>query len=387
MSFYNKKKQLIMHVITGLGIGGAELMLKRLLEFHILHPRWRHSVISLTSIGPIGDELRANGIKVWALGLRSPAGVPLAFLKIIFLLLCQRPAIVQTWLYHSDLLGGIAARMVGCKNIIWGIRTTDLSKKTLHTTLIVRWLCARLSSWVPSRIVCAAETSRQSHIALGYRSGCMVVVPNGFDLSRFRVAETSGEVLRTECGWGEDILVIGCLGRFNPDKDFKNFVAAAGKVAQLDSRARFLMIGRDLHKSNTELIHWIHDTGYADRFVLLGERSDVPRCLAAMDIFVLSSRTEGFPNVVGEAMAMQVPCVVTNVGDAALLVGQHGVVVPPEDPGILAAGMTHLLQLTHEERRAIGSAARTRIQQKFSMECCAANFEAVYVDVLKDIKG
>ena len=373
----------VFHVIVGLDVGGAELMLKRLVTSVFNQPQ--HTVVvSLTSLGQIGADLRASQITVHALGMRSLRQAPLALLQLTRLIRRYRPLIVQTWMYHSDLLGGLAARMAGCKNIIWGIRTTDVSRGGSRATSWVRWLCARWSGWLPHTIVCAAEASRLVHAALGYRADRLVVIPNGFDLQRLQAPAGAREALRIQSGLSKDSLVIGFLGRFNAVKDVQNFVNAAGHVARQHPHARFLMVGAGIDTCNRTLGGWLEKTGFADRFILLGARSDVCVCLAAMDVFALSSFSEGFPNVVGEAMAMRLPCVVTDVGDAALLLGNCGVVVPPKDSVALAQGMAYLLDLPLAQRQALGGAARARIAIEFSMTRCAQRFESVYADVLEN---
>lgn len=369
-------------MIVGLGVGGAELMLKRLIESHRFSLLFQHRVITLTSLGVVGKQLQAEGVEVEVMNMRSPLHFPAMLWRLTWLLRHQRPDVVQTWMYHADLLGGLAARMAGIKNVIWGIRTTDVSGGGSRATAGVRWLCARLSRWVPHTIVCAAEASRRVHVALGYRAHRMVVVPNGFDLARLQATPFHVASLRSECGFASDAMVVGTLGRFNADKDQHNFVCAAGLFASNHTAARFLMIGRDCNAANDQLMGWIKATGYTERFVLLGERSDAPVCLAAMDVFCLSSRTEGFPNVVGEAMAMRKACVVTDVGDAAYLLGECGVVVPKEDSAALAEGMAQLASLSAADRALLGEQAHARIATEFTMDRTRERFEAVYANVM-----
>lgn len=369
-------------MIVGLGVGGAELMLKRLIESHRFNLLFQHRVITLTSLGDVGKQMQAEGVEVEVMDMRSPLHFPATLWRMTRLLRQQRPDVVQTWMYHADLLGGLAARMAGIKNIIWGIRTTDVSGGGSRATAGVRWLCSKLSRWVPHTIVCAAEASRRVHVDLGYRANRMVVVPNGFDLARLDAKPVQVASLRSECGFASDAMVIGTLGRFNADKDQRNFVRAAGLLASNHTAARFLMVGRDCNAANDQLMGWIKATGYADRFVLLGERSDAPVCLAAMDVFCLSSRTEGFPNVVGEAMAMRKACVVTDVGDAAYLLGECGVVVPKEDSAALAEGMSKLVGLSVVDRNFLGAQAHARIATEFTMDRTRERFEAVYANVL-----
>lgn len=373
---------IVIHVIVGLGVGGAELMLKRLIESHRSNPLFQHKVISITSLGVVGKQLQAEGVEVAVMDMRSPLHFPVMLWRVTRLLRQQRPDVVQTWMYHADLLGGLAARMAGIKNIIWGIRTTDVSAGGSRATGGVRWLCARLSRWIPYTIVCAAEASRRVHVALGYRADRMVVVPNGFDLARLQATSAQVAALRSECGFASETVVVGTLGRFNAVKDPHNFVRAAGLLAREHPKAQFLMVGRECEAANAQLMGWIKATGYEDRFVLLGERSDAPVCLAAMDVFCLSSRTEGFPNVVGEAMAMRKACVVTDVGDAAYLLGECGVVVPKEDSAALSEGMAKLVSLSTADRAGLGERAHARIASEFTMDRTRERFEAVYASVL-----
>lgn len=369
---------MVIHIIIGLEVGGAELMLKRLVESHHCNLNRRNIVISLTSIGKIGAQLQDLGVEVCALGMQSALGIPRVIWKLTRLIRTTGPDVVQTWMYHADLLGGLAARLAGNRNVIWGIRTTEVSAGGNRVTAVVRWLCARLSRTVPHTIVCAADASRRAHIALGYDAARMVVVPNGFDLTALVATPAQRAALRLQCGFATCAQVVGFVGRFHRVKDQENFVGAAGLVARMHSNARFLMVGRELDSDNTLLAQWIDATGHADRFVLLGERADVPVCLAAMDLFCLSSRTEGFPNVVGEAMAMGLPCVVTDVGDAAMLVADTGMVVPKEDSAALAAGLGQLLAMSQDARQQLGQKARARIHAEFSMDRARERFESIY---------
>ena len=368
----------VTHVIVGLNIGGAELMLRRLCESLNFSSEDEHRVISLTDLGEVGALLRAHGVTVDTLGMRGAWDVFRAFNKLVRLLQSSKPDVVQTWMYHADLLGGLAARRVGVKAVIWGIRTTDVSKGGGRATIIIRKLCAWLSSSVPSVIVCAAQASRASHVAVGYSPGKMTVIPNGFDLERMVAQPQDRESIRSTQGIGEDDLVIGSLGRYNQVKDHSSFVKAAGLVAARFAHVKFLMVGRDVDHANSALMAEIAATGYPDRFVLLGERRDVPACFKAMDIFCLHSLTEGFPNVLGEAMSMALPCVTTDAGDAAFLLGENGFVVPIQDPLALAEALAKIAGATFAERTAMGQGSYKRIVVNFTMKCTEHKFKAIY---------
>lgn len=368
----------IVHVIVGLNVGGAELMLKRLLETHATLPEYEHSVISLTDLGVIGAQLRAQGVSVTTLGMRKSLSIPVALFSLFRQIRRARPDIVQTWMYHADLMGGLAARLAGVRHLIWGVRTTDIGKGGKRTTMLVRRVCARLSNWLPDVIVCAALASRQAHIDVGYAADRMMVIPNGFDLAKLRADAIQRKQLRLSLGIGEGELVVGSLGRFNPVKDHANFIAAAAMVAHQFPNARFLMVGRGLEEDNPTLLDLLAKSGIAQRFTCLGERQDVATCLSAMDVFCLHSRTEGFPNVLGEAMAMALPCVTTDVGDARHLLSGNGVVVPSQDSVALAEGMRCLLAMDETARNIMGQAAQARIGEFFTIASSAEKFRSVY---------
>jgi glycosyltransferase involved in cell wall biosynthesis len=369
----------VLHVITGLAVGGAEMALYRLI-LAFRDSEYRHTVIVLSPGGGMYSRFVASGITLIVLDVRrAPIG---DLVRMIRLIRTMRPDIVQTWLYHADFLGGLAARLAGNRNVIWGIRTTDVDGGCARSTALVRYLCASLSRWVPHTIVCVAEAARRSHSLLGYDASRMVVVGNGFDLSAFTPSHAERAALRAHCGFAADDIVLGTLGRFNLDKDYPNFVKAAGQLASRYPQLRFLMIGKNLDADNAELLRWIAATGYAKRFVLLGERADIAICLSAMDIFCLSSRTEAFPNVVGEAMAIGLPCVATDVGDVAVLMADTGVLVPRANPDALAQGVAGLMALAPAHRRQLGQQARARIGARFTMGCVRARFEHIYEGVI-----
>jgi glycosyltransferase involved in cell wall biosynthesis len=334
-------------------------------------------------MGTVASDLQNIDIEINSLEMKGPQDILRVLWQLFKIIRLWEPDVVQTWMYHADLLGGLAARAAGNRNLIWGVRTTDVEAGGRRGTTLVRNLCACLSRWVPQKIICAAEAARLAHVEAGYAIDRMMVVPNGFDLSRLVATASERSALRFECGFGADEVVVGILGRFNEEKDHENFVQAAGLVAQRFANVRFLLVGRGLEASNMQLGAWISDTGYADRFVMIGQRSDVPSCLAAMDIFCLSSKTEGFPNAVGEAMAVGVPCVVTDVGDAAMLVGNTGLVVKKQDARALANGLAQLLETPREARAELGRKAQERIRTEFTIDRARERFEAAYNVVLQ----
>jgi hypothetical protein len=162
---------LVTHIITDLSTGGAEIMLLKLVS-HLDRQRFTSRVISLTASGPIGDRLEAQGVPVQALGMRPGSPDPIAVARLASWLRQSPPALVQTWMYHADLVGGIAARLAGNAPVIWGIRNSNLD--VVRSRRSTRWtvkLCALFSRWVPQRIISCSETARRIHAGLGYDAG------------------------------------------------------------------------------------------------------------------------------------------------------------------------------------------------------------------------
>ena len=368
----------IVHVIVGLNVGGAELMLRRLVEAHTRLGLHEHVVISLTDGGSLGHEFTEMGVAVETLNMKGLSDTPVVLYRLAKLLRKLKPDLLQTWMYHADLLGGLSARMAGIRHVIWGVRTTDLSQGGNKATLVIRKLCALLSRLVPDQIVCAAHASMKAHVDVGYCANRMLVIPNGFDVSRLKWSSQVRTVTREKLMIKDDDFIVGSVGRYSPVKDHKTFVQPAALISKKFTRAKFLMVGRGLDSSNLDLVDMIEKTGCKERFLLVGQQSDVVPYLNAMDLFCLHSRTEGFPNVLGEAMAVGVPCVSTDVGDAAMLLDNDEFIVERRNPEALAAAVTRLLSMCEDRRHQIGRAGSERIRAKFSMERTAEAFSQLY---------
>lgn len=354
-------------------------MLRRLIESHRDSREFRHSVISLTLLGKVGHDLTTEGISVTALRMKSLLDTPRVFWRLYRTIRLVKPDVVQTWMYHADMLGGLASRLAGNRRVIWGVRTTDVDAGGKRATLMVRRVCAWFSHWLPAVIVCAADSSRRAHISVGYDASRMKVIANGFEV--MPVDAAAGASLRRQLGWGPESVVVGSVGRFHPVKDYDNFINACEVLAPQFPQLRFLLVGTNLDCKNVKLMERIFASGYVNRFALLGQRKDVAHCLSAMDLLCLHSRTEGFPNVVGEAMAAGLPCVSTDVGDAALLIGSTGTIVPKENHLALADGLKSMIELTGEARCELGKNAKSRVAKEFSMLQCRERFEVLYREV------
>lgn len=354
-------------------------MLRRLVLAQKADQEMASMIISLTDEGTLGAKLKSQGVEVFCLGLKNVFFLPLVFIKLVKILKKNQIEIVQTWMYHADIIGGLAAKLSGVKKIIWGIRTTKLDFGVSTSTRLISKINSKLSYFIPDKIICAANASLIEHVNRGYNKALMRVVPNGFELDRFH-PELNGSrnEIRSKLGISKKDIVIGSVGRFNPDKDFDNLFRASELLKS--KNLCFILVGKDLLASNKDISlpqnsHYWH---------LLGEQANIGHLMAAMDIFVLHSRTEGFPNVLGEAMAMGLSCVSTDVGDASLMLGDCGVIVNKEDSQALAKGLDELVDYTVDQRKELGLKARARVEAHYSMESVTLQFKNIYTDLLEN---
>lgn len=369
----------VVHVITGLADGGAEAMLYRLVARDTAN---RHLVVSLMGMGKYGSMLQEAGVRVACLGM--PQGkLTVGGIRTLWRLLHEeKPRVVQTWMYHADLIGGIVARLAGVKRVIWGVHNATLvpGRSRLSTRLIAK-LNALLSRWVPSAIVCCAERARAAHLSLGYADWKMLVIPNGYDLSLFQFDAVARESMRAE--WEADLHmpVIGMVARFDPEKDHVNLFDALEILKEKRIPFKAVLVGKGMDSRNLDVLDWLDRRGLKSTVILLGSRSDIPAVMSALDLHVLSSASEAFPNVVAEAMACCTPCVTTDVGDAAFIVGSTGWVAAAADARALADSLETAILIRARsslEWAQLKHLARARIKDNFSIDVVSARYQAVW---------
>lgn len=370
----------ILHLITTLDTGGAELMLQRLVSA-MDSRRFENRVICLTTPGRIGAAIAATGIPVTSLGMRRGAPSPFALVKLVRELRTIKPHIVQTWLYHADFLGLLAGCLASTAKVVWNIRCSDMDLRQYNrlTRIVLKaliWLSA-----FPTAIVANSESAMRYHRRIGYRNAKFTVIPNGFDLSRFKPNASARFSLREELGLPASAVLVGCIGRFDPAKDHYTLIKAIELCRRQGMTPTYVLCGEGLHWGNRRLVRWIEACGVVGDIKLLGLRGDVHRIMAALDVLVSSSASEGFPNVIGEAMACGVPCVVTDAGDSSMIVGNTGFVVAPRDPSALARAMAIMLSMPGPQRRERGTAARRRIETTYTLSRIVERYERLYLSL------
>lgn len=383
----------IVHIISGLGLGGAETLLLNLVS-ESRSTGGTHVIISLSSLDIMAERLRAAGAEVRLLGMRPGIPNPLLLIRLARWIVKANPDVVQTWMYHADIFGGVAAllarlmfRLRGQRHrfvLVWGIHRTEVPTAKVGRVLnALARIGAMTSNQLPDSVICCANASYKTHAEYGYDRSRMRVIHNGFDVRKFMPDATARTTLLNSLGLPPRSILIGIVGRSNPAKDYDNFLRAAALLHQRVPECHFVMVGKDVDANNKALARMMSELGLTSVCHLLGARNDLHRIMPAFDMLCLSSRTEGLPTVVGEAMACSVPCVVTDVGDTGQLVGDTGLVVPPRDPVSLSDALEEMATLSLEQREKLGKLARERIVECFSITVCWQKYRDMYATLLR----
>lgn len=370
----------IIYTIVGLTTGGAEVMLYRILT-RINRERFSPSVVCLMDRGTLGDRIEALGIPVYTIGMK-PGAVPTPNVigKLLNIIRKIKPDLIQGWMYHGNIAAQFAKVFCELETpVFWSIHYSvySLSAEKKMTQALIK-LGAPLSKFA-KQVLYVSKISKTQHEALGYEAGKGYVIPNGIDTSLFTPSLEARLSVRQELGLPSTSFLIGSICRYHPMKDHANFIKAAALLFKNYPDTHFMMAGSEVDLANKTLNQLIEELGIGDRIHLLGERSDMPRLMAALDIMTSASAYgEAFPLVLGEAMSSGVPCTVTDVGDSGWIVGNTGWVVPPKNPEALAEAWQEAIELGADAREKLGKAARSRIIECFSLESIVADYEKLY---------
>lgn len=372
----------VLYIINDLSIGGAEMMLYKLLA-ETDREHFEPVVVSLIDRGPLRERIGKLGIAIHTAGMKPGWPSPVGLWRLVRLMAQLKPDLVLGWMYHSCLAAHLANFFLRHRvPVIWSIHYSigSLGTEKRLTAAVIK-VCALLSQWA-ARVIFVSRASQSQHKPLGYRLDNSCVIPNGINVAEFVPSRMSRSSVRSELGLPQNAFLIGLMGRYDPIKDHANFLKAARLISKEYPDIHFLLSGRGVDHENPVLGRAIQEMGLERRTHLMGERNDMPRLAAALDIFSLSSYGESCPNVIGEAMACEVPCVVTDVGDAGWILGEAGRVVPPRDPPKLAEALKEMIDVGPAQRMVLGRAARARVIERFTLESVVARYEALYKAVL-----
>lgn len=346
--------------------------------------RFQPVVISLIDRGALRKRIEALGIEVHTTRMIPGLPSPLGLVRLVRLMRRLEPELIVGWMYHSCFAAQLANFFLPRRaTVLWSIHysISSLASEKKLTAAVIR-ISARLSK-LASHIIFVSRASQIQHKPLGFHLNESSVIPNGINVKEFVPSMASRTSVRSELGLADDAFLVGLMGRYHPMKDHANFLQAAALISEKHAKVHFLLIGRGVDQDNRRLRRSIEKLGLTERTHLLGERDDIPRLAAALDIFSLSSAYgESFPNVIGEAMACEVCCVVTDVGDARWIIGDAGYVVPARDPRALADAWEQMITIGPAGRKAFGRAARSRVIERFTLQSVVARYHALYAQVL-----
>lgn len=378
LAFDQNHRMRVLHVITALGVGGAERMLLKLLGAPALSGV-EQRVVALLPGGHLAPAMRATGATVDVLNFLGGLPVLAGATRLARLARNWRPDVLHGWMYHGNLGASCAqAALSGRVPLVWSIRQSLPSLQGENAFGRAAIHLGRAGSSRPDRLLFNSHTSLRQHQGFGFDVRRAQHLPNGFDTTAFAPDSAARTHWRTAWGVGDDEIVFGLMARHHPTKDHGGFLKAAQRVQTARPGVHFVLAGTGVDAGNTALAQDIAAAGLGARVHLLGERSDVAAVMAGLDVAVSSSRAEAFSNAIGEAMSCALPCVVTDVGDSALVLGGCGRVVPPCAPEALAAAMRDMVDLGRSGRAELGSEARARVMAEFSLDAVAGRHLALY---------
>ena len=374
----------ILHIITSLLDGGAEGVLYRLCSHDKIN---EHLVVSLRGQGKYGKLLSKHGIKTYTLNMKPRKFSIFALYKLIKILRNQKADIVQTWLYHADFFGSLAAKIAGANNLIWNIRHSDFNKdRTPKSLLLIVKILAKLSYFLPKKMIFCSKNSIKLHTSIGYQKYKMEYVPNGYDVQKFKPNTLKKSIFKKRVNIKNQITFLGSVARFHPQKDHYNLLQALAIIKKKNIFFKCILVGLGINKRNKILINLIKKLNLENEIILSGTQKNINKIMNKIDIHILASEyAESFPNVVAEAMAAGTPCVVTNVGDSSLIVGNTGWTVKIRNPKLLAVNIMKAIKKSKSKSWCNNcQAARNRIVNNFTIEKMISKYNKVWQQTLNN---
>ena len=365
----------IVHIITNLEEGGAENSLYKICKNDRIN---QHIVISIIGLGKYSSLLKKINIKVYCLHIKFYSFIK--FLQMIKLLHDLKPDIVQTWLVYGDFIGGIAAKIAGIKNIIWNIRysSLDTGMVKLRTILFIKIL-ASLSFFIPKLILVNSKSGKKNCQLIGYCKKKLYFIPNGFETSILKPNKNLKLNFRKRINILDDVPLIGNLARYDSIKDHKNLLNALALINLKNIKFHCVLVGSNINKKNKSLLKELKKLRLNNHVKLLGGNQEIQKIMNGLDIFVQSSKSEGFPNVLAEAMACGTPCIATNVGDSAFIVGDTGWLVPPSNSKklakVISSALSQIKTIKWQKRCA---QANLRIYKNFEISKMVKSYNRVW---------
>ncbi len=376
MNTHNTKS--IIYIISGLGTGGAEMMLYKLITNL---DKTNLKIITIISLSKNKDDLfffNDSKFNIITFNFRNILFSPITFLKLIFYIRKKKPDIVHSWMYHADLIGGLAAKIAGVRFIIWGIRNSHLS--TIYNKKLTRFvvlLCSKLSHYIPNIITSNSQTSALAHINIGYNKNKFKIISNGFDTTKYNNKNTKIDI-RDILNLDDDTILVSHIARYHPQKNHIGFIEAAYKINILYPNIHYIMIGSNIDMNNNILVNKIKSLNLENNFHLLGLIENISDIISNFNYFVSTSFGEAFPNVIGEAMASNVICISTNVGDCSEIIDKYGFITQDTTSLSISNSILEAINMTNDEINNMKRNAKARIETKFNINYISNEYLRLY---------
>jgi glycosyltransferase involved in cell wall biosynthesis len=369
----------LLHIITSLETGGAQGVLVQFLQ-QLKIMGCEQAVISMKPSGELAQQIADLGIQVYEIPFSPYIFLP-ARDKCEQIIASYQPQIIQSWMYHADFLT-LFIRNPTKIPIIWGLHHSyEHSRRNrlkLFTKIIVK-INALFSRVIPQKIICCSKSALETHTRIGYAESKMIYIPNGTDVNRFKPDPQARTKLRVELGLPPETFLIGYIARYHPQKDHASFFHAANLLLEKKEDTHFVLVGNQVVADNPEIRKQMLSSKKSSHFHFMGIRTDIPMITAGVDVATLSSSgDEAFPLTIIEAMACEIPCVATDVGDVSEMIGSSGIIVPPQNPEALAEGWLNLQNKRPDERAELGRIARERVLSNFTNNAMKKQYMNVY---------
>jgi len=370
----------VLHVIYSLGQGGAE---RTLTNICLKSKKHIHHIVCLTNKSFYSNLLEENNIKIYELNMNKFYFLFTSPIKFYSILRKIKPQIVQTWMYHSDLFGGIIARLAGIKIVLWNVRSSSFKLPEItYSSLLVSRINALISWFIPTNVICCGKYAAQCHANQGYDPSKIKIIFNGVDTKLFAPNSENRSLVRKKYKINRDTILLGMVARYTPLKDHRTLLKSLSLLNNLKQDWICILSGRGIDHDNYELLEMINSLNLSKKVLLIGTQININEIYNALDLHILSSTSEGFPNCLIEALSSGIPCISTNVGDAKFILKDVGWVINPSNPYQLARVVKKFFGLSESERKKISEFSRNRIKSKFSLAKLTEKYDDLYSEFL-----
>ena len=368
----------VLHIIGDLNVGGAERNMLKIIP-KLNNNSFQHRILTLFADGDLAEEFRKKGVLVETVNIPRnliSLNTPFAISKLIKAIKRINPAIIQTWLYHSNNLINILSPFLPSVQIINSIRHDNPNAGSVKTKISAK-AGAYISKLTPSLTVFCSEGSKEKHKNVGYKYSNTFVIPNGFIIKEIDKEKAQND-LKQRLNIPENKKIAITAARFCKEKDYPTLLKAIKLTLEKNNKIAFVLCGKDVDNSNKELMHLVKELRIDNNLYLLGHQSNIEKLMSGADFLISSSNSESFPNVIAEAMSLGVPCIAANTGETANIIGDIGLIIEPSNPENLSKAILKFLDYDKSDLALLGAKAKERIKNNYSLEHSISAYKELY---------